>query len=47
VRRRYGLAAIACLAFGYATVMHGLGWAATSNFALVRAFSDGKPEIDR
>jgi hypothetical protein len=47
VKRRYGLAAIACLAVGYATVMHSLGWAETSNFALVRAFADGKPEIDR
>jgi hypothetical protein len=47
VKRRYGLAAIACLAIGYATVLHSLGWAETSNFALVRAFSDGKPEIDR
>jgi hypothetical protein len=47
VKRRYGLAAIACLAIGYATVIHSLGWAETSNFALVRAFSDGKPEIDR
>jgi len=46
VRRRYGLAAIACLAVAYATVMHSLGWAETSNFALVRAFADGKPEID-
>ena len=27
--------------------MHSLGWAETSNFALVRAFADGKPEIDR
>jgi hypothetical protein len=47
VKRRYGLAAIACLAVAYATVMHPLGWAETSNFALVRAFADGKPEIDR
>ena len=47
MRRRYGLAAIACLAVGYATVMHSLGWAETSNFALVRALDDGKPEIDR
>ena len=47
MKRRYGLAAIACLALGYASVIHGLGWAETSNFALVRAFSDGKPEIDR
>jgi hypothetical protein len=27
--------------------MHSLGWAETSNFALVRAFADGKPEIDQ
>ena len=47
MKRRYGLAAIACLAVGYATVMHSLGWAETSNFALVRALADGKPEIDR
>ncbi len=47
MKRRYGLAAIACLAVGYATVIHSLGWAETSNFALVRAFSDGTPEIDR
>ena len=45
-RRRYGLAAIACLALAYATVMQSLGWAETSNFALVRALSDGKAEID-
>ena len=47
MKRRYGLAAIACLAIAYATIMHSLGWAETSNFALVRAFADGKPEIDR
>jgi hypothetical protein len=47
VKRRYGLAAIACLVVAYGTVIHSLGWAETSNFALVRAFSDGKPEIDR
>ena len=47
MKRRYGLAAIACLAVGYATVIHSLGWAETSNFALVRAFSDGTPQIDR
>lgn len=47
MKRRYGLAAIACLAVGYATVMHSLGWAETSNFALVRALADGQPEIDR
>ena len=47
MKRRYGLGAIACLAIAYAMVMHSLGWAETSNFALVRAFADGKPEIDR
>ena len=47
MKRRYGLAAIACLAVGYATVMHSLGWAETSNFALVRAFADGRADIDR
>lgn len=46
MKRRYGLGAIACLAIAYATIMHSLGWAETSNFALVRAFADGKPEID-
>ena len=47
MKRRYGLAAIACLAIAYATIMHSLGWAETSNFALVRAVADGNPEIDR
>jgi hypothetical protein len=47
MRRRYGLAAIVCLAVGYATVMQALGWAETSNFALVRALSDGHADIDR
>ena len=45
-RRRLGLAAIACLAVGYATVMQSLGWAETSNFALVRALSEGRADID-
>jgi hypothetical protein len=47
VKRGYGLAAIACLAVAYATIMHSLGWAETSNFALVRALADGTPQIDR
>ena len=47
MRRRHGVAAIVCLAVGYATVMQSLGWAETSNFALVRALSDGTAEIDR
>jgi hypothetical protein len=47
VKRRYGLAAIACLALGYASVIQALGWAETSNFALVRGLSEGHAEIDR
>jgi hypothetical protein len=46
VKRRYGLAAIVCLAAGCATVMQGLGWAETSNFGLVRALSEGRADID-
>ncbi|MEA2386085.1 MAG: hypothetical protein QOJ22_259 [Thermoleophilaceae bacterium] len=47
MKRRHGLAAIVCLAAGCAMVMQSLGWAETSNFALVRAFSDGRADIDR
>ena len=47
MKRRYGLGAIACLAIAYATIMHSLGWAETSNFAVVRAFADGTPKVDR
>ena len=47
MKRGTGLAAIACLAVAYATIMHSLGWAETSNFALVRALADGTPTIDR
>ena len=46
MKRRYGLAALACLAIAYVTVMHSLGWAETSNFALVRGLSEGTAEID-
>jgi hypothetical protein len=46
MKRRHGLAAIVCLAVGYATVMQSLGWAETSNFSLVRALSDGQADID-
>jgi hypothetical protein len=47
VTTRSGVAAIACLAVGWATVMHSLGWAETSNFALVRALADGRADIDQ
>jgi hypothetical protein len=46
VRRRHGLIAIACLAVGYGMVMQSLGWAETSNFALVRGLSEGRADID-
>jgi hypothetical protein len=46
-RRRCGLLAILALAFAYALVMQSLGWAQTSNYALVRALSRGTPVMDR
>ena len=42
-----GLAAIACLVAGYAMVIQSLGWAETSNYALVRGLSEGRADIDR
>lgn len=43
---RYGTVAILLLAIAMGTVIQGLGWAQTSNFALVRALSDGTAKID-
>lgn len=43
---RYGTVAIVLLAIAMGTVIQGLGWAQTSNFALVRALSDGTAKID-
>jgi uncharacterized membrane protein len=45
-RRVRGLLAIACLAVASALVMQASGWAQISNFALVRALSDGTAKID-
>jgi uncharacterized membrane protein len=45
-RRLAGLLAIACIALGAALVMQASGWAQASNFALVRALSNGTAEID-
>jgi hypothetical protein len=45
-RRARGLLAIACLAVGCALVMQASGWAQVSNFALVRALSQGTAQID-
>ena len=46
MNRRHGLAAIVCLAVACATLMQSLGWAETSNFALVRGLSEGRADID-
>ncbi|MEA2421910.1 MAG: hypothetical protein QOF55_1009, partial [Thermoleophilaceae bacterium] len=45
-RRVRGLLAIACLALASAFVIQASGWAQVSNFALVRAMSDGTAKID-
>ena len=45
-RRLIGFAAIACVALAAALVMQASGWAQTSNFALVRALSNGTAKID-
>jgi hypothetical protein len=45
-RRLRGLLAIACVAIASALVMQASGWAQISNFALVRAMSDGTAKID-
>src|SRR4051812_16967207 len=47
-RRRglIGLLAIACITLAAALVMQASGWAQVSNFALVRALSDGTAKID-
>jgi hypothetical protein len=45
-RRLLGLAAIACVSLAAAVVMQATGWAQVSNFALVRALSNGTAQID-
>jgi hypothetical protein len=45
-RRLLGLAAIVCVALAAGLVMQASGWAQVSNFALVRALSNGTAEID-
>jgi uncharacterized membrane protein len=44
--RRLGTVAIVLVALGSALVMQASGWAQSSNYALVRAFSDGTAKID-
>src|SRR4051812_1062060 len=45
-RRLTGLLAIACVTLAAALVMQASGWAQVSNFALVRAMSNGTAKID-
>jgi hypothetical protein len=45
-RRLLGFLAIACASIAAALVMQASGWAQVSNFALVRALSDGTAKID-
>jgi hypothetical protein len=45
-RRLTGLAAIVCVALAAGLVMQASGWAQVSNFALVRALSNGTAKID-
>ncbi len=47
LRARPGVAAIACLGIAWGLTMHSMGWAQLAHFAQVRAFADGKAEIDR
>jgi hypothetical protein len=44
---RPGVAAIVCLGFAWAIVMHQMGWAQLGHFDQVQAFSKGQPEIDQ
>lgn len=45
-RRRLGLLAIFSLAAAWALLIQPLGWAQTSNYALVRSLADGTSRID-
>jgi hypothetical protein len=46
LRSRPGVAAIVTLGFAWAIVIHQLGWAQLGHFGQVRAFSDGRADID-
>ncbi len=47
LRARPGVAAIVALGVAWGLVMHTMGWAQLAHFAQVRAFDDGRAEIDR
>src|SRR5262249_33354315 len=44
---RPGVAAIVCLGFAWAMVMHQMGWAQLGHFDQVQAFSKGQADIDQ
>ncbi len=46
LRSKPGVAAIVTLGFAWAIVIHQLGWAQLGHFAQVRAFADGRADID-
>jgi hypothetical protein len=46
LRSRPGVAAIVTLGFAWAVVIHQLGWAQLGHFGQVRAFADGRADID-
>ena len=47
LRSRPGVAAIVCLGFAWAMVMHQMGWAQLGHFDQVQAFSKGRADIDQ
>jgi hypothetical protein len=47
LRSRPGLAAIISLGVAWGLVMHTMGWAQLAHYSQVRAFADGRADIDR
>ena len=47
MRRHAAVLAIACVGFGWAFVIHTMGWAQLAHFSEVRALSHGEKTIDR
>jgi hypothetical protein len=47
VRARPGVAAIVALGIAWGLVIHSMGWAQLAHYAQVRAFADGRAQIDR
>jgi hypothetical protein len=47
IRARPGIAAIVCVGVAWGVVMHSMGWAQLAHYSQVRAFAEGRPQIDR